>query len=226
LFEPTQILERKLSAAQQAVGSATTHDQIGFVQAVAAGTPTPGGGAVAALVGSLSVALAEMVAQLTLGKKKYALAEPQMQAVISQGQRLREALLRAVDEDSRAYEAVMAAYKLDTLNPKREGTIQAALTGACDIPMQVMETALAALHLIKVVALEGNVNAATDAAVAAYCALSAIEGAKLNVLVNAKSLLDVDVAASLRLRCAKILGEARGLHVDIIDTAEVRAGLR
>lgn len=226
LFEPTQILERKLSAAQQAAEPAALADQIGFVQAVAAGTPTPGGGAVAALLGSLSVALAEMVAQLTLGKKKYAPVEPQMQSVVSQGLSLREALLRAVDDDSHAYEAVMAAYKLDTLNPKREATIQVALTEACAIPLQVMEMALAALHLIQIVAHEGNVNAATDAAVAAYCALAAVEGAKLNVLVNAKSLLDADLAASLRLRCAKVLGEVRALHAEIVDVAEIRAGLR
>jgi glutamate formiminotransferase/formiminotetrahydrofolate cyclodeaminase len=198
----------------------------GFVDEVASGTPVPGGGSVAALAGALGAALAEMVARLTIGRKKYADAEAEMSAAAAGAESLRRKLLNAVDRDSRAYTAVMNAYKLDRSDPGREAAIQAALRAAADVPLEVVRMALEAMRLARAVADRGNANATTDAAVAAHMALAAVEGAALNVRVNAHSLADPSVAAHLRESAAALCAEARALCAETLSIAETRAGLR
>ena len=104
-------------------------------------TTTPGGGAVAALAGALAAALAQMVTGLTVGKKKYAEAEAEMQRVPTQAQALRRELLDAVAEDSAAFEAVMAAYRLpqgtEEEKARHEATLQRALAEAATVPLRV-----------------------------------------------------------------------------------------
>lgn len=197
-----------------------------FIEAVASSTPTPGGGAVSALVASLAAALGEMAARLTIGKKKYADLEMQMTVLANHAVAHRRRLLELVSTDSRAFNAVMAAYKLDANAPNRESVVQAALRGAAEIPLDVMRHAVEALKLIRTVAERGNVNAATDAAVGAHMAAAACEGAALNVRINTQLLTDKALAASLTNQMAALLTEARGLSADIIVIAETRAKLR
>ncbi len=197
-----------------------------FVESVAANTPTPGGGAVSALVASLAAALGEMAARLTIGKKKYADLETQMTVLANHAVAYRRRLLELVSADSRAFNAVMAAYKLDANAPNREATIQTALRGAAEVPLDVMRHAVEALKLIRTVAERGNVNAATDAAVGAHMAAAACEGAALNVRINIQLMTDRALAAALTNQMAALLTEARGLSADIIVIAETRAKLR
>lgn len=196
-----------------------------FADEVAKGTPVPGGGAVAALAGALGAALAEMVARLTMGKKKYAEAEPEMQKAAAAAETLRRKLLDAMERDSRAYREVMEAYKLDKSDAAREGTIQAALYGAANVPLEVMRHGIEALHIARTVVSKGNVNAVTDGAVAAHMALAAIEGAALNVRVNAHAITDRDSAAHFRSVAESLLETARSLAPEILAMAESRAGL-
>jgi glutamate formiminotransferase/formiminotetrahydrofolate cyclodeaminase len=232
LFDPSQILERKLQSAApvtataMAVEAAPDLRAATFAGAVAAGTATPGGGAVAALAGGLAAALAEMVARLTIGKKKYAEVEAQMAAVANAAQNLRAELLTAVEEDSAAYGEVMAAYKLDTIHPRRETIIQAALVGAATIPLKVVRLSLEALKLAQVAAGQGNLNAVSDAAVAAHMARAAAEGATLNVLVNAKSITDPTTSTTLREESERLLNAIRALSDEVHALAMTRAGLR
>jgi glutamate formiminotransferase/formiminotetrahydrofolate cyclodeaminase len=229
LFDTSQILEWKLqdSAAAPSASAEVLSDTRGeaFVTAVAAGTAAPGGGAVAALAGSLGAALAEMVARLTMGRKKYADVETEMATAADSAQVLRRQLLDAVEEDSQAYGAVMAAYKLDTIHPKREQSIQAGLLGAAEVPLKVIRLASEAMKLARIVVEKGNINAASDAAVAALMANAAIEGAALNVLTNVKSLTDQTEANRLRTDTIVLREDARSLSAEIVRIAESRAGL-
>jgi glutamate formiminotransferase / formiminotetrahydrofolate cyclodeaminase len=197
-----------------------------FVNEVAQGTPVPGGGAVAALAGALAAALTQMVARLTIGRKKYANAEAEMNAAALSVETLCRKLLNAVERDGRAYSAVLDAYKIDKANPSREALIQAALKGAANVPLEVMQYALETMRIARVVADRGNANAVTDAAVAVHMALAAIEGAGLNVRVNAHSLSAADVAADFRNAAATLIDDARALAAEILSIVETRAGLR
>jgi len=226
-FEPDQLLERRLQKALEpsggtGKGSAANAD---FVAQVAAGTPTPGGGAVAALAGALGAALVEMVAQLTVGKKRYADVEPEMQATIQATEQLRADLLRGIDEDMAAYDAVMQAYRLDKTDPAREVAIQKNLIEAARTPLQMMRLALEALKLARRTASSGNINAISDAAVAAHMALAAVEGAALNVRINAKNMTDNAQAAEFRKKAADLVQAAQAAHADIIAQVYTRAGL-
>ncbi|MBX3086821.1 MAG: glutamate formimidoyltransferase [Anaerolineae bacterium] len=229
LFDTTQILEWKLqeTATTPSPSAEIVPDARGeaFVTAVAAGTAAPGGGAVAALAGSLAAALAEMVARLTIGKKKYADVETEMLTVADAAQALRRQLLDAVEEDSAAYGAVMAAYKLDTIHPKRDQSIQTALIGAAEVPLMVIRLSSEAIKLARIVVEKGNLNAASDAAVAALMANAAIEGAALNVLTNVKSLTNRSEASRLREGAVTLREAARSLSAEIVHIAESRAGL-
>ncbi|NLF75646.1 MAG: cyclodeaminase/cyclohydrolase family protein [Chloroflexi bacterium] len=196
-----------------------------FAAAVADGSPTPGGGAVAALAGGLSAALAEMVARLTVGKKKYAEVEETMSAVLAAAADLRRQLLAAIDEDVEAFEEVMGAYRLPKESPERDDAIQNSLIHAADVPLNVARLALEAMRLAEQVARQGNVNAASDGAVGALMGLAAVEGAALNVRVNAASLADPDLAARYRHDAAVLVEQARGVRDAVIAAAEERAGI-
>ncbi|HVO42641.1 MAG TPA: glutamate formimidoyltransferase [Aggregatilineales bacterium] len=221
LFKSDQILERRLQAEPP-----RTAGLADFVNAVASSSPAPGGGAVAALVGTLAAALAEMVAGLTIGKKKYAAVEAEMIELADSARRLRVQLLDAVDRDTAAYAAVMDAYKIDKSNPTRDPAIQGALREAAKVPLQVMQLTLDALALLHRVAEHGNPNAATDAATGAHIALAAMEAAGLNVRVNASNLTDADHASKLRVEVDDLLTMGRKLSPDVVATAESRVGLR
>lgn len=244
-FQPDQILEYRIQRAE-AERSALAEEEppvpeeatrrvpaietplptpAQFTSAVADGTPTPGGGAVAALAGSLSAALAEMVARLTVGKKKYADVEETMNAIIAAAADLRRKLLDAIDEDVEAFEEVMKAYRLPKDHPGRDAAIQSSLIHAADVPLNVARLALEAMLLSEQVAQQGNVNAASDSAVGALMGLAAVEGAALNVRVNAASLSDPDLAARYRNDAMALVERARQVRDVVIAAAEERAGM-
>ncbi|MBI5960076.1 MAG: cyclodeaminase/cyclohydrolase family protein, partial [Chloroflexi bacterium] len=196
-----------------------------FVEAVAEGTAAPGGGAVAALAGTLSAALAEMVSRLTIGKKRYADVETIMQAITAAASDLRGRLLAAIDEDIQAFEAVMDAFRLPKDDPGRGAAIQKATAHAADVPLSVARLAIEAMQLAEKAATQGNLNAASDAGVAALMGLAAVEGAALNVRVNAVSLEDAVLAARYRSEAAALVEQARVLRDNAILAAERRAGI-
>jgi glutamate formiminotransferase/formiminotetrahydrofolate cyclodeaminase len=224
-LQPDQILENRLGESREPAQLAPA----AFLDATAAGTPAPGGGSVSALAGALAAALAAMVARLTVGKPKYAEVETQLQALIAQAEPLRARLAALVDEDSAAYDAVVAAMKLprgtDEEKTARQAAIQSATLHAAQVPLETARLCLQALELALVVAQSGNVNSMTDAAVAGWMGRAAVEGAGLNVRVNAASLADpaqaralLDELASLRARAAQLADQA-------IATAEQRGKL-
>ena len=166
----------------------------GFLAVTAGSDPVPGGGSISALNGAIAAALAQMVANLTIGKKKYEDKEALMQKIAGEAAGLQSAFVKAIDEDSDAYNKVFDAFKLpketDDEKTHRSMQIQAATKIAAEVPLQVARRALGMMEMLSLVATEGNQNAVTDACVAMMCARSAVLGAALNVRINLTSLKD------------------------------------
>ncbi len=187
-FRRDQVLELRLK--QPPLTEATT--LASFFDQVASPAPTPGGGTAAAVVGALSACLATMVANLTLGKKKYAASEAVLLGVKREAEALRRELLELARRDSEAFEAVLRARRLPQASREESAAREAALSSAgleaARVPLKTAVACLKALELAATAARRGNVNAASDAGVAGLLARAAAEGAFLNVQINLKSL--------------------------------------
>ncbi len=194
-------LERRVRDALVA-GAAPTLGS--FTAAVASATPAPGGGSVAAHAGALGAALVQMVAGLTVGRKKYAAVDAEMQRVQSEAGSLGTELSTLVERDAAAYSAVSDAYKLPKGSSARAAAIAAALIGAARVPLETARACAAVADLALAVAEHGNQNALSDAGVAALLADAACKGAAFNVQINVAALED-------RTRGAALVDEARAL---------------
>ncbi len=163
-----------------------------FIENVASKSPAPGGGSVAALSGALGAGLGAMVCRLTIGKKKYKDVEDEMRAAEEKLAPLVERLRGLVDEDTFAFNAVMAAFELpqDTEEQKaaRDAAVQKATLAAAAVPLSVMEAAFSALQALEPVAAKGNVNSISDVGVGALALSCAFHGARMNVEINLKDL--------------------------------------
>lgn len=176
----------------------------GFLDDLAAGTPTPGGGAAAALAGAMGAALVSMVANLTLGRPKFAEVEPTMRQVVIESERIRGRLTELADEDARAYAQVAAAYRQPRASAgeraARVAAIQQALAGAIQPPLEAMELCRSLFALCLQVAAHGNPNVVSDAGVAAELAAAGTRGSILNIQVNLAELTDEDLIARSQAR--------------------------
>jgi formiminotetrahydrofolate cyclodeaminase len=150
-----------------------------------------------------------MLAVLTIGKPKFATAEPLMKAVAESGKEAMEALTALADADARSYDAVSAAYKqpkaTEADQAARKAAIQAALKGACQAPLKVMEQCLEVIGLAKNAVLQGNPNAASDGAAGAEFARAAMNVAAYNVRINLVAIEDEKFARDLRTRLDEML---------------------
>ena len=179
------ILEAKVRAAQ---GGGPTLDA--WIDELAGGAPTPGGGSAAALAGALAAALVAMVARLTIGKKAYAAVENRARAILTEAERLRAELRRLVDEDAAAYAGVSRAYKIPKDDPARSGAVDDALLAAARTPAEVVKRARRVHQLAAEIGAIGNKNATSDARVAGLLAGTAIDGALENIKVNVAAMAD------------------------------------
>ena len=163
-------------------------DLSGVLGELASSSPTPGGGSVAALCGALGAALNSMVANLTIGKKKYADVEKEMKAALAGAETLRLELTQMIDEDAAVFDKVMVALKMpketDAEKASRKTALQQALVDAATVPLAVMEMCVGVIRMAKPVAEHGNVNAVSDAGVAALVARAGVHAAGLNVRIN------------------------------------------
>ena len=180
----------------------------GFINETASSSPAPGGGSVAALNAASSAALIAMVADLTIGKEKYKASEEEMKDIAAKAGALKDQFLSLIDEDSNAFNKIMAAFKLpkdtDEAKKARSAAIQEATKGAALVPFKVGETANTLFALAEAVILRGNPNAVTDGAVAAMNARAAVRGAFLNVKINLGSIKDQVFVDDLKAKMAVI----------------------
>ena len=183
----------------------------GFINETASSSPAPGGGSIAALNAASSAALITMVANLTLGKEKYAAVEGDMKEVAAKAGALKDDFLARIDEDSNAFNKIMAAFKLpkdtDEAKQARSAAIQDATKGAALVPFKVGQKANELFALAEEVITKGNQNAITDGAVAAMNARAAVRGAFLNVKINLGSIKDGLFVEDLQKKMAEIENE-------------------
>ncbi len=165
-----------------------------FLTDVSSSSPTPGGGSVAALAGSLGAALTAMVSRLTIGKKKYADVQQHMEGIMTSADNLRNKLVELVERDSEAFNKVMQAFSLpketDDEKSRRSSAIQEATKTASLAPLEVMELTATGIDMTAIVAEKGNVNSISDAGVGALLFHAACVGAALNVRINLATLQD------------------------------------
>src|SRR5256712_13151663 len=183
-----------------------------FLAAVAAPTPTPGGGSVSALGGALSVALSRMVAGLARGKAGYETVESELTQLEVRAKKTQARLEALIDEDAKAYEAVMAAMRLPKSTEEekaaRVDAMQRAYRKATEVPLETMERCVDALELAEAAGKKGNRGATTDAAVAILLAEAAIRGASLNCTINLASIRDEAFRTRTEERVTKLLERA------------------
>jgi len=165
-----------------------------FIDELSSDSPAPGGGSVAALAGALSSALSSMVCNLTIGKEKYKDVEYDMENLLERLQDIKKRLLDLIDEDTRAFNRVMEAFKLpkNTEEEKkiRKEKIQEALKKAALVPLETARLCAEIIEISKEVAEKGNKNSITDAGVSMIMADAGLKSAILNVKINLKSIED------------------------------------
>jgi len=165
-----------------------------FLDALASGEPTPGGGGAAALTGAQAAALVSMVLNFTVGKKKYAAVDEEMRSYLVETEQLRAELTALIDEDERAFAGVAATYTMpkesDDEKAARTAAMQSALKVAAAVPFVIAEKCMRVMQLAVPVGAKGNANVVSDAATANYLALSAFKSALVNVNVNLTFIKD------------------------------------
>ena len=192
-----------------------------IIDELASAAPTPGGGGASAYVGALAAALASMVGNLTVGKKRYADVEDDVQASLARLTALRARLIELVDEDARAFEPLAAAYRLPKATPEEQAAknaaLQQALIGACDVPLAIMRAVADVVDEADYLAHYGSAMARSDAGVAAAFARAASDGASLNIFINAASMDDPALASQYRGETESLAVRTRERCDDLFD---------
>jgi len=186
-----------------------------FLATVASDSPTPGGGAVAALAGAAGAALIEMVCNLTTDKKNYEDAWDRMRELRGQAERARSELVALADRDATAFDGVMEAFKMpkdtDGQRAVRAAAIQRGYLAAAKVPLEIARASASLMPLALETVERGNVNAASDGVSAAQMLFAGTECAIYNVQINAAALKDEAAAAALRDEVAALEGTAEEL---------------
>ncbi|MBN2237918.1 MAG: cyclodeaminase/cyclohydrolase family protein, partial [Bacteroidales bacterium] len=192
-----------------------------FANETASESPAPGGGSISAYVGALGISLGTMVANLSSHKAGWDDRWEEFSNYAEAGQKLKDQLLFLVDEDTRAFNKIMDAFKLPKGNDEekeaRKSAIQEASKYAIEVPFKVMEISLKSMEIIKAMAEIGNPNSVSDAGVGALCARTAVMGAYLNVKINAAGITDSAYVQDILSRGLKIEQEAQKTEGEILE---------
>ena len=185
-------------------------------------SPAPGGGSISAMMGAFAAALGTMVANLSAHKRGWDDRWKEFSDIADEGQRVMDRLLKLVDEDTRSFDAIMAAFGLPKGTPEEQAVraeaIEAATLKAAQVPMETIKAALTAFPVLKAVAEKGNPASASDAGVGALAARAAVRGAMLNVKINAAGLND-------KAKAAELIAEAEGYAAQALAAEEEILGI-
>ena len=183
-----------------------------FANETASESPAPGGGSIAAYMGSLGISLATMVANLSAHKRAWDERWKEFSAWAEKGQKIKDELLYLVDEDTRAFNKIMEAFSLPKSSEQevkfRSEAIQNATKYATEVPLKTMILVSSSFPIIKAMAEIGNPNSISDAGVGALCARSAVIGAYMNVRINAAELKDEAFKKEILAKAEKIKNDA------------------
>lgn len=196
-----------------------------FAAVTASDAPAPGGGSVSALAGALAAALAQMVANLTVGREKYAASQEKMQDLLEAVPFVQQELLEAVDKDSAAFDGYMAALSLpkgtDGEKERRKAAMQEGLRQAALVPLRTAQLAVTLFPHLEAAVTLGNPNAVTDAMVAAMLARTCVLGAVFNVRVNLASIRDEAFVHSLAKECNELQSAAEAAEHRILQAVPI-----
>lgn len=199
---------------------------IEFANQVRRARATPGGGSVAAAIGSFGAALVCMVSGLSLTGRKFAAIKEEMLEHRHSCEYNRGVLMDLVEKDSAAFDVVMEKFRLPdettAQKKKKEEEIEKATIHAAEMPLTTMRHSFAALEHAKVVAAKGNINTITDAGVAAYSLMAAIEGAALNVRINLGNIKDEKFVEATAKEVGRLVNEGKKLKEEVLDIVEAR----
>jgi formiminotetrahydrofolate cyclodeaminase len=186
-----------------------------FLATLASDSPTPGGGAVAALAGAAGAALIEMVCNLTIDKENYEDAWDRMRELRGHAERTRSELVTLADRDATAFDGVIEAFRMpkdtDEQRAVRAAAIQRGYRTAAQVPLQIARASVSLMPLALETVERGNVNAASDGVSAAQMLFAGTECAIYNVQINAAALKDEAAAATLRDEVARLQSKAEEL---------------
>lgn len=189
---------------------------VDFLETLSSKAPVPGGGGAAAAVGAFSCALGMMVANLTVGKKKYAAIEEEMKQLCRQLDILKKELVVLTDKDAEAFAPLAEAYSMPKGTPKeldeKERVMEAALYEASIVPLEIMEKIFLAMGHMRILEEKGSRLAVSDVGVAVLFGRAALEGASLNVYINTKMMKDRERAEDLNRRADDMIMQARKLE--------------
>jgi glutamate formiminotransferase/formiminotetrahydrofolate cyclodeaminase len=200
----------------------------GFVNETASDSAAPGGGSISALAGALGAALGTMVANLSAAKRGWEDRVHEFSPWAEQGQLLKDNLIALVDEDTRAFDAIMEAFGLPKDTPEqvtaRKQAIQDASKYATEVPFRTMKAAFDCIPLLKQMSEHGNPNSLSDVGVGALCIKTAVRGAWLNVLINAQGLSDKTWADNIVSEARALLAKNHTACDEIILKIETQFG--
>lgn len=220
-------IEKKVLGLPRASEKALVRKSVvDFTDEVSRDTPAPGGGSIAALAGALAAALASMVASLTYGKVGTESRDAELSRIAEAAQGIKDTLLCAVDDDTNAFSAFMAARRLPQGTPEEKTTrrrlMQEGLKSAIDVPWRTAQLSYDAMVLARDAAAAGNPSSLTDAAVGVQMAFAGVRGGVWNVLINLKDLSDAAYVATMRDRCASLAQRAHVLADEATASIDAR----
>ena len=189
-----------------------------FIQELSSQSPTPGGGGASALIGAIGVSLCAMVANLTIGKKRYAEYQEDLGRILSVADVSTGALLELVDKDAEVFEPLSKAYGIPKDEPGRNEALEEALVSACSVPMNILREVSSIIDLIEQLSVKGSKLAVSDVGVAATACRAAMEGAAMNVYINTRLMKNHDQALKLN-------ADAEALLADGVNRCNVIYGL-
>ena len=193
-----------------------------FTAALASKAPVPGGGGAAALTAALGAALCAMVGNYTLGKKKYAAYEADIQDVLQKTDRLQDRLLALVDEDAAAFSPLSAAYAIPKDDPTRETVLEEATLRACEAPVEMVRLCCETIQLLETLLEKGSVMLLSDVGCGALLSGAAMRSAAMNVFINTGSLLDREQARRMEAEIDALLTEYGPRAAQVAAAAEQR----
>lgn len=195
-----------------------------FIDNTAKGTPTPGGGSVAALVGSLGAALLCMVGNFTAGKPKYKSVQRDVKEIIREADKLKESLFILIREDMKAYEKFSQASQMPKDTPlmreKRRQVLQEALKEATEVPWRVVQASLQVIELAEKLLPKGNPNLIADVGVGVLLAEAALKSAVLNVKINLSLIKDEQYKSRRSKIMEDILSQASQMKEEVLKAIE------
>ena len=195
-----------------------------FLTALASSAPAPGGGGGAAMAGALAAALASMVANLTIGKEKFAQQEPEVKALLEEAEEVRQRLLGLVEDDAAVFNSFMSCYKLPKATEEekaaRANAIRSAAKQAAEVPLAIARASYKVLTLAERLVRIGNPGVITDGACSALLARAALRCAEYNVRINLGLTKDEAYNQNAREELNNLLKTAEELELEALAATD------